>query len=314
MPLLAPGGELPMRFNENARLDTSQVEDRRGGGTRPGGAVMVGGGGLGLLILIVGLIFGVDPGVLENAVSDAQRAAPQERPAQPAAEAGPASTLSQECQVGADANERQDCRIVGVVNSIQEYWGKELPRQGGRYQQARTRLFTGMTGTGCGNASAAVGPFYCPRDQSVYLDLEFFDELRTRFGARGGPFAEAYVLAHEYGHHIQNLTGILDRLDNRDTGPTGDAVRSELMADCLAGAWAANAVATGFIERLTDQDIADGLSAAAAVGDDRIQQKTQGRVTPESWTHGSANQRQRWFTTGYQQKQPGACDTFKGSI
>src|SRR5262245_19484324 len=298
-----------MRFHENARLDSSQVEDRRGGaGFRPGGAMMVGGGGLGLLILIVGLIFGVDPGTLSTAIEEANRAAPQERPAQPPAEAGPESTLAQECRVGADANERQDCRIVGVVNSVQAYWGQEIPRQGGRYQQARTRLFTGVTSTGCGNASSAVGPFYCPQDQSVYLDLAFFDELRTRFGARGGPFAEAYVLAHEYGHHVQNLAGILDRLDSRDTGPPSAAVRSELMADCLAGVWASNAVETGFIERLTDQDISDGLSAASAVGDDRIQQKTQGRVTPESWTHGSAEQRQRWFMTGYQKQQASACN------
>ena len=304
-----------MRFNENARLDTSQVEDRRGaGGMRPAGAMMVGGGGLGLLILLLGLIFGVDTSALSNVVAEAQRGAPQSRPAQPPAEAGPGSTLAQECQVGADANERQDCRIVGLVNSIQDYWSDELGRQGATYQQARTRLFTGLTSTGCGNASSAVGPFYCPNDQSVYLDLEFFDELRTRFGARGGPFAEAYVLAHEYGHHVQNLSGILERLDRRDTGPTSDAVRSELMADCLAGAWAANAVETGFIERLTEQDIQDGLSAAAAVGDDRIQAKAQGRVTPESWTHGSAEQRQRWFLNGYQNGSPNVCDTFSARL
>jgi predicted metalloprotease len=304
-----------MRFNEKAQLDTSQVDDRRGsGGMRPGGAVMVGGGGFGLLILIVGLIFGVDPGTLGSVVEEAQRTAPQAQQGQAPADADAGSSLAQECQVGADANERQDCRIVGIVNSIQAYWGQALPRQGGQYQQARTRLFTGATSTGCGNASSAVGPFYCPRDQSVYLDLTFFDELRTRFGAKGGPFAEAYVLAHEYGHHIQNLAGILDRLDSRDTGPNSAAVRSELMADCLAGAWAANAVEPGFVDRLTDQEIGDGLGAASAVGDDRIQQKTQGRVTPESWTHGSAEQRQRWFLTGYQQKQAGACNTMSGAL
>jgi len=299
-----------VRFNENAQLDSGQVQDRRGGGIRPGGAMMVGGGGLGLLILIVGLIFGVDPGTLGSVVEEAQRTAPQSQPA----DAGAQSTLAQSCRVGADANAREDCRIVGIVNSVQEFWRQELPRQGGQYQMAQTRIFTGMTSTGCGNASSEVGPFYCPNDQSVYLDLEFFDELQARFGAQGGPFAEAYVLAHEYGHHIQNLAGILDRMDRRETGPNSDAVRSELMADCLAGVWAAHAAETGFIQGLTDQDIAQGLDAAASVGDDRIQKQIQGRVNPEKFTHGSAAQRQKWFSTGYQQGQVRSCDTFNASL
>jgi predicted metalloprotease len=299
-----------VRFNENAQLDTSQVQDQRGGGMRPGGAMMVGGGGLGLLILIVGLIFGVDPGVLTDTVDQAQRTAPQSQPA----DAGSQSTLAQECRVGADANNREDCRIVGIVNSIQQYWSAELPREGGQYQMARTSLFTGATNTGCGNATSEVGPFYCPNDESVYLDLDFFNELHSRFGAQGGPFAEAYVLAHEYGHHVQDLAGVLDQMDKRATGPNSDAVRSELMADCLAGVWAAHAAETGFIQGLTDQDIAQGLDAAAAVGDDRIQKQIQGRVTPEKFTHGTAAQRQKWFSTGYQQGAMRACDTFNGSI
>jgi uncharacterized protein len=300
-----------MRFNESARLDTSQVEDRRGsGGLRPGGTATVAGGGIGLLILIVGLFLGVDPGQLMNAVEQTQTGAQSGAAQQPIE----GSQVAQACQTGADANARQDCRIVGVVNSVQAYWSQELPRQGGRYQPAQTKLFSGLTGTGCGTASSQVGPFYCPNDQSIYLDLGFFEELRSRFGASGGPFAEAYVLAHEYGHHLQNLAGVLDRVDHRDTGPQGSAVRSELMADCLAGVWAANAVETGFIERLTEQDIADGLSAAAAVGDDRIQKSMQGRVSPESWTHGSADQRQRWFKTGYQRGGIQSCDTFRGSV
>jgi predicted metalloprotease len=296
-----------MRFNENARLDSSQVQDSRGGGGgfRPGGATMIGGGGLGLLILIVGLIFGVDPSVLGSVVQDQSQTAPYQQ-SDPNAQ----RSLGQNCQTGADANNREDCRIVGIVNSIQAYWSEDLPREGAQYQQSSTRLFTGQTSTGCGNATSEVGPFYCPADKTVYLDLDFFNELHDRFGAQGGPFAEAYVVAHEYGHHVQDLVGILDRMDQRSTGPNSDAVKSELMADCLAGVWAAHAAETGFIQGLTEQDIAQGLDAAAAVGDDRIQKQIQGRVTPEKFTHGTAAQRQQWFSTGYQQGQLRACNTF----
>ena len=221
----------------------------------------------------------------------------------------PAATL-EHCQTGQDANEHEDCRILAVVNSVQEYWSKAFRG----YEPTPTRFFDAAVSTACGNATSAVGPFYCPADRRVYIDLGFFDELESRFGASGGPLAEAYVLAHEYGHHVQNLTGVLQRAQSGDTGPQSNAVRVELQADCYAGVWVANAVRTGLIEDITRADIQDALSAAAAVGDDRIQEKAQGRVTPESWTHGSADQRQSWFARGREGGYPNSCDTFTGRV
>jgi uncharacterized protein len=287
-----------MRFRPGARLDTGQVQDRRG---MPGGRGLAVGGGAGtiLVILVLALLGvdvpvggGTDPFSIGTGAGQSGQS--------------PASQLSASCKSGSDANQREDCRIVGVVNSVQAFWGDRVDG----YREAPTVFFSGQTGTGCGGATSDVGPFYCPRDQTVYIDLDFYDELRTRFGARGGAFAEAYVIAHEYGHHVQHLLGTDERVGNDREGETSGSVRLELQADCYAGVWAAHAVETKFIEDLTPQDIADGLDAAAAVGDDRIQQRATGRVDPESWTHGSAAQRQKWFDTGYRGGDPNRCDTF----
>ena len=302
-----------MRFDDDAQLDTSQVEDRRGRRLAGRGGIAAGGAG-GIIAIVIGVIVALSGGGGDGSLCGLS---PQlEKLLNQTAGSGAEvpSTLSEDCRTGADANAREDCRIVAVVNSVQAWWQAEFTRSGQRYESAQTQFFAEQTVTGCGSATSSVGPFYCPPDQKVYIDLGFFDELRTRFGASGGPFAQAYVIAHEYGHHVQNLLGTLDKIGGDRSGPESAAVRSELQADCLAGVWAHNAVGTGFIEELSPDAIADALDAAAAVGDDRIQSSIQGRVNPESWTHGSAEQRQRWFQRGYDQGTRASCDTFSGSI
>ena len=288
-----------MPFNNNSRLDPSQVQDRRGRGV--GRTVAVGGGGVGLVILVVALLLGVNPGELLGLVGSDVSA-----PSQNTSEISDLQTM---CQTGADANNREDCRIVGYVNSIQDYWSTEFVNLGGQYIPAQTVLFSGSTQGACGYASGASGPFYCPRDQMVYLDLSFFEEMKTRFGAQGGPFAEAYVLAHEYGHHVQDLLGLLDQPGGNSTGPQSMSVYTELQADCLAGVWAFHAAETGYLTAPTTEEIAQSLDAAASVGDDRIQRETQGYVSPESWTHGSSEQRQAALEDGLQSGDINSCET-----
>jgi len=294
-----------MRFRRGARLDPGQVTDVRGRRMGPGG-VAVGGGGLGLAGLLIYLLITF----LSGGGGLGQLGPLQD---QQVGQGDTPSSISQDCKTGQDANQRQDCRIVAVVNSVQKFWDGVFQRSNRQYQYVDTVFFTDQVQTGCGVASSQVGPFYCPQDKLVYIDLGFFDEL-SRFGAKDTPFVESYVIAHEYGHHVQDQLGVLQQIGSDTQGPESKAVRSELQADCYAGVWAAHAVETGLIVQLTQADINDGLDAAAAIGDDRIQAKAQGQVNPETWTHGSSEQRRRWFSRGYENGKPAACDTFSGSI
>jgi uncharacterized protein len=281
-----------MTFRRGVRLNPGQVRDLRG----RGGLAL--GGGLGGVILVVAiLLLGGDPSQIPpEALNGITVGTGQEN-----------TDIEQECRTGEDANQRQDCRMVGFVNAIQDYWSNTLDG----YQLAPTTFFTGQVSTGCGIASSAVGPFYCPADQNVYIDLGFFDQLESELGAEGGPLAEAYVLAHEYGHHVQNLTGVL-RGGSGATGAESRAVRTELQADCYAGAFL-NHAEERYLEPITREQLAQARDAAAAVGDDRIQARTQGQVDPETWTHGSSEQRQAWLRIGWQSGDPTQCDTFSAT-
>jgi predicted metalloprotease len=289
-----------MSFNDNVQLDPSEVQDRRGmgRGTKIGGGI---GGGI---VLLLAALFGINPQLLEELSGAVQDPQAQSQGSAPA------------CETGADADARLDCRIVGTVNSLNVFWPAYLAQYNKPYPQPETVIFTGGTNTGCGPATSEVGPFYCPADTTAYFDPGFFQELVDRFGSSGGPLAEEYVVAHEFGHHVQNVLGYLDRAQQDPQGPESGAVRVELQADCYAGLWARHAAQpdpkTGqpFLDPLTDKDLQDALSAASAVGDDRIQKAATGRVSPESWTHGSSEQRQKWFYQGYRTGDINQCDTF----
>lgn len=281
-----------VKYNDQANLDSSQMG---GGGGGRGGKVAL-GGGAGLVVLVLALFLGVDPSSLLGG-----SAAPQ-----PTSTANPFS----QCTKGSDINTDRNCRFVAYTNSIQAYWASEDPN----YRQIQTQTFTGSINTACGNATSAVGPFYCPADTTVYLDISFFDQLTRDLGAKGGDAAEAYVLAHEYGHHISNLTGVMAKVQGSGggTGPKSPGVRLELQADCYAGVWFNHATSdpNSPIAEVSQADLDNAIDAAQAVGDDRIQEKTQGQVSPETWTHGSAANRQKWLTHGFTTGDPAQCNTF----
>ena len=292
-----------MRFGSDDDADSSQIEDRRGSGF--GGPMLIGGGGLGIvgviayvLIRLLGGDVEVDNGAGQPAPGYASPSAPQNQ------------QLGGSCQ-GVTSESDPAKFISCVVSNVQRFWARELGRRGTQYEPAHLVLFTQATPSGCGTASAATGPFYCPRDGKVYLDLGFFRELSQRFGARGGDFAQAYVVAHEYGHHVQDLLGIERRMRMAAAQDRSQrnalSVRLELQADCFAGVWGHAAYEKGTVGR---GEIAQALDAAAAVGDDRIQKEVEGRINPETFTHGSSAERQRWFEAGMRSGSLDACDTF----
>jgi len=285
-----------MDFDDDAALDTSRVDDTRGsGGFIPGGGKTIGGGVVALLLTVVLGLLGVN-GSLPGVGSDG----------------GDTRALTEKCAAtNPDRFREADCRQIATFNDLRAFWGQTLAAS---YRDPRFHLFSQGVNTACGQATSAVGPFYCPADQKIYIDLGFYDELGSRFGAPG-EFAQAYVMAHEFGHHVQTLTGTAQqvrRLQQRNPDQANEySIAMELQADCYAGVWThAAASPDGLVGEISDADITEALQAAAAVGDDRIQQQAGGGVNPETWTHGSAAQRQQWFSTGYRSGDPRSCNTF----
>lgn len=282
-----------MTFNENANVSGANVQ-RRGRMGAVAGAGVVGLGGIGILInMLTGGALGNLLGGGDGGNTDTSGGA-----------------AISDCNTGADANKSDDCRVAAATKAINSYWATQV--QG--YREPQLILVDGSTSTPCGTASNDTGPFYCPSDEKVYIDPTFFTVMRQQFGAEAGNLAQLYVVAHEYGHHIQQITGIMDAHPDNGTGAASNSVRTELQADCFAGTWIAAMAdqkddqGVAFLKKPTEDQIKDALDAASAVGDDRIQAQS-GMVNPETWTHGSSEERQRWFATGFQYGLS-RCDTF----
>ncbi|WP_107765704.1 KPN_02809 family neutral zinc metallopeptidase [Nocardioides terrigena] len=305
-----------MRFNPKADISGGRVGDAGRGGGGGGGGMRIpmpggtkAGGGIGGVLVIILFL------VLTQCMGGGGGGGTA---IDPTSQGGNPSGLDQDseryanCRTGADAENDADCARKAVLLSLEQYWGATLPEQGGtELVPAQTITFSGGVNTGCGQATSQVGPFYCPADQQIYLDTTFFsDVLEGQLGGQGGDFVEPYVLAHEYGHHIQNMLGTMGQVRTQQ-GPESDAVRLELQADCYAGMWTRDASdGDGILLDLDQGDIDEAIDSAKTVGDDRIQQKSGQRVDPEGWTHGSSEQRMRWFMVGFEEGSLEACDTF----
>ncbi|GAA0569941.1 neutral zinc metallopeptidase [Paractinoplanes ferrugineus] len=304
-----------MELNENADIDTSQVDDQRGSGGGGGGfgglPIPIGGGGLvGIIITVVLALAGGYFGLNQLGGDSGS------------SKSGDNSNIQQDCADKASARTKLDCRNVLFVNSIQAFWTEAEPQYFGKqYQPAKTVLFSNRVSTGCGAADSGVGPFYCPADDRVYIDLTFYQLLAKQLGAPG-EFAQPYVLAHEYGHHIQDLVGTEAKMRKAQQGASDAdqnllSVKLELQADCYAGVWAHHATETKskngqpIFKSISDKDIQEGLDTAKQIGDDTLQKQSGGSVNPAEFTHGTSADRQKWFKAGFDSGDPvKACDTF----
>lgn len=292
---------MPIEFDDQS-VDVGNVDDRRGGGWGRGGLAIGGGTGVvGLVIYLIVSLLGGGGVSTQPGLGTGGQGTQGESPAQ----------LRARCNSSGALQKYTDCRLIKEFNVADTVWKAEFARRGLNYRTPRLAFFSQATDTGCGPASADVGPFYCPGDQEIYIDLGFLDQLQSQFGAQG-QFAQAYIVAHEYGHHLQTLLGTEPKVraaQQRDPSRANQySIGLELQADCYAGVWAtlADRSSSNGIA-LTQDNIAEAVNAAQAVGDDRIQAKVQGRVNPESWTHGSAAQRKQWFLTGNRSATIDAC-------
>ncbi|WP_144711342.1 neutral zinc metallopeptidase [Curtobacterium pusillum] len=293
-----------MTFNEDSKLEGGKVK-RRGRTAAVAGGGVVGIGAIVVLLINVFTGGDLDLGSLLGAGDGTTQIQQQ----------GETVDAAPECRTGSDANASVDCRMEGAAESLDAYWTAQSGKLGISYRSPDFFLFDGTTSTSCGTASAATGPFYCPPDRAIFLDTAFYDDLQSKYGSSGGPLAQMYVVAHEWGHHVQQLQGAFASTDRSGTGAASGSVRVELQADCYAGSWVGDAANTKdadgetFFEPISRSEIEDALSAASAVGDDSIQERSSGHVDPDSFTHGTSAQRQNWFLRGYQQGAT-ACDTF----
>ncbi len=297
---------------DDQKVDVSGVNDRRGGGGGGfGGPVAIGGGGIGIVGLIVFVLLQVLGGG-GGSSGGLPQLVPQDGSVQ--GSGADESDLATRCNQKGAIDQYDDCFLVKVYNEVNEVWTDEFARAGETYEQPALTFFTQAVNTGCGQATSEVGPFYCPPDRSIYIDIGFLDQLQQQFGAEGR-YAQAYILAHEAGHHLQTLFGTERKVRSaQQADPSKQnqlSIALELQADCYAGVWSKLADDAGNVS-VGDAEVQQAQDAAAAVGDDRIQKQTQGRVDKESWTHGSAAQRKQWFTTGRTTGDVNACNTFKG--